>query len=73
MSFFSAVKATAKAVDKTAEFVGKNRSQVVAHTGNGLPESHCGGCGKRAKRQFNGYGHCGKWACQQKITAKVYG
>ncbi|MFJ8912322.1 hypothetical protein [Amycolatopsis sp. NPDC102389] len=73
MGILSAAKATVKAVDKTAEFVGKNRSKVVIHTGNGLPDTHCGGCGKRAKKQFNGRTCCGKWACQQKITAKLYG
>lgn len=72
MGIFSAAKTAAKAVDKTAEFVGKNRSQVVIHTGNGLPTTHCGGCGKRAKKQFSGHPYCGKWACQQKITAKIY-
>lgn len=68
-----AVKVTAKAVDKTADFVGKNRSSVVMHDGGGLSETHCGGCGKRAKKQFSGYRYCGKWACQQKISAKIYG
>ncbi|MBB5852513.1 hypothetical protein ACFQ05_04430 [Amycolatopsis umgeniensis] len=73
MSIVKAVKATAKAVDKTAGFVGQNRSRVVMHTGNGLPKTHCGGCGKPAKKQFSGHRYCGKWACQQKITAKLYG
>ncbi|WP_410580282.1 hypothetical protein [Amycolatopsis sp. lyj-108] len=72
MGIISAAKATAKALDKTAEFVAKNRSQVVMHTGNGLPKTHCGGCGKRARTTCNGYGHCGKFACQQKIAAKSY-
>lgn len=67
------LKGTVKALDKTAEFVGKNRSKVVAHTGKALSSDFCGGCGKRSDRKFNGRTCCGKWSCQKKITAKVYG
>lgn len=64
------VRKTISAVDKTADFIAKDRSKPVDR--GAVSRKICyGGCGGRGKKLYAGYGHCGSGTCRQVITHRI--
>ncbi|WP_037321451.1 hypothetical protein [Amycolatopsis orientalis] len=64
------LKSSAKTLDKTADFLAKDRKKRV-DPGTVSPKVCYGGCGSKGKKLYAGYGHCGAGICRQIITSRI--
>ncbi|MEU9686158.1 hypothetical protein [Amycolatopsis japonica] len=57
-------------LDKAADFVAKDRSKPV-DPGTVSRKVCYGQCGRKGKKLFAGYGHCGSATCRKIINRRI--